>query len=212
MSKQQTFIKLIAEAASQLHQEYGIFASVSIAQACLETGWGKFIPVDHKSGKNSNNLFGVKAFNSWKGDRVTCQTWEVYGGKTVSIISQFRAYSSIYESLRDHHQVLLNPRYLRVRQAKTAEEAAQLLHVCGYATDPQYGDKLVGIINQYNLKQYDYVKEDKKVEKDIANEIITQLQAMWKVYDHLGMLDKKARMGELADELRIASGQQAMNR
>ena len=155
MSKQQDFIDIMVPAAQVLMKEYGIFASTSIAQACLETGYGSFLPKDKYTGKVSFNYFGVKG--EGPAGHVTCQTWEVYNGKKVTIDAVFRAYNNITESLRDHHKLLMNDRYIPVRQAKTAEEACQQLQKCGYATDPDYPNKLISIINQFNLRQYDNI-------------------------------------------------------
>jgi flagellum-specific peptidoglycan hydrolase FlgJ len=154
---QQEFVSLIAPAAQDLQKEFRIFASVSIAQACLETGYGKFLPVDKNTGQNSYNFFGVKGVGP--AGYVVCSTWEVYNGKKVTVDAKFRAYNNVLESLQDHHKVLMQNRYIPVRQAATPEEACQQLQKCGYATDPQYPDKLISIMNQHNLKQYDVIPE-----------------------------------------------------
>ncbi|EJL42490.1 muramidase (flagellum-specific) [Brevibacillus sp. CF112] len=205
------FIQLIAPDAIKLCQESGIFASLTIAQACLETGYGKHRPRDKKTGRDSFNLFGVK----WtgEGDYVTCQTWEVVAGRKQYIDAKFRAYPSLFESLKDHQKVLQLPRYKRVREAKTAEEAVMLLHPCGYATDPEYGIKLRAIIRGYSLTQYDLRKETPNVKPEIANEIIDlYLQAAWHVANEWKDEERTKRIGFLADQLRLASGQEPVNK
>jgi len=152
---QKEFIAAIVPGAQELQKEFGIFASTTIAQACLETGYGKFLPTDKNTGKASFNLFGVKG--TGPAGSVTCKTWEVYNGQKVNIDANFRAYSNYTESLRDHHKVLMANRYIPVRQATTPEEACRQLQKCGYATDPAYPEKLISIINQFGLKQYDVV-------------------------------------------------------
>lgn len=147
------FIAMIQEDARKLQKSHGIFASVTIAQGCLETGYGKSQPVDKYTGKKSNNLFGVKGTGN--NGFVVSSTWEVVNGKKITIDAKFRAYNSYYDSLVDHSQVLMLSRYAPVRNAKDGASAAMQLHPCGYATDPEYGTKLVSIMKKYNLAQYD---------------------------------------------------------
>jgi flagellum-specific peptidoglycan hydrolase FlgJ len=153
---QQEFIQMIAPAAQDFQRTSGAFASVTIAQACLETGYGAFIPEDEETGRCSYNLFGVKEFGD--GPHVCCSTWEVEGGQRVTIKAKFRAYPSYTESIADHAAFLLQPRYVPVLQAATPLAAANQLHPCGYATDPEYGAKLAWIIQKFNLTQYDLTK------------------------------------------------------
>ena len=80
------FIALVVEGAQEFQVKTGVFASVTIAQAALETGWGQFIPVDKYTGKLSYNLFGVKGVGP--AGSVTCQTWEVIDGKKVVVDAQ----------------------------------------------------------------------------------------------------------------------------
>jgi len=149
------FISLLVPDAQKLQLEFGIFASVTLAQAALETGWGKFMPKDKNTGQVSYNLFGVKGKGT--AGSVLSRTWEVYDGKRVEIDAQFRAYNNYLESLRDHHAFLMQDRYIPVCQAVTPGEAAEQLYKCGYATDPDYPKKLIDIINTHNLQQYDIV-------------------------------------------------------
>jgi flagellar protein FlgJ len=131
-----------------------LFPSVAIAQAALETGWGKST-IDE-----ANNMFGIKATGStnewWHGDKVEATTTETGQG----IVQQsFRAYNSLGDSIKDHTNLLLTlPRYDIVRNAKTPEEQAKALYTAGYAKDPNYGSKLIKIINDYDLKDYDKKK------------------------------------------------------
>ena len=150
------FIGLVSPAAQELQKKFGIFSSVTIAQAILETGWGKSLPIDKITKQNSFNLFGVKG--KGPAGSVSCLTEEVYNGKRVTITAQFRAYNSYLESLEDHHKLLMSDRYLRVRKAETPEIACKALYDCGYATDPKYANSLISLINQYGLKQYDIIE------------------------------------------------------
>lgn len=161
LERQKAFIKLIAPHANRLYKESGIFASVTIAQACLETGFGKSTPKDINSGKESFNLFGVKGTGT--NGYVESPTWEEVNGKKIKIVAKFRAYNNYFESLRDHMNVLLHPRYERVLKAKCGSEAMNMLNPCGYATDSKYGFKLNRIANLFSLFQYDKVLEVKEV-------------------------------------------------
>lgn len=148
----QQFINRIAPIAVELRLSGStIFPSIRIAQSALETGWK--IP-------SWNNMVGLKVGNGqtnkyWKGKYVTKGTWEVYDGKRTDVKANFRAYDSVEDSFRDQDLLFTIPRYELVRKAKTPEEQANMLYACGYATDPQYAQKILYIIDKYNLKQYD---------------------------------------------------------
>lgn len=151
--KPDEFIPMIAPSAQLYQQKHGIFASITIAQAALETGWGRFLPVDKYDGRESFNLFGVKG--EGPAGSVLCDTQEFRGGKMVTEEAQFRAYNNWEESIADHSQVLLLERYRPVREATDWRAAAMYLQSCGYATDPNYGAMLARIIEQYALYKFD---------------------------------------------------------
>lgn len=152
--KPDEFIPMIAPSAQLYQQKHGIFASITIAQAALETGWGKYIPVDKDTGSVSNNIFGIKG--TGPAGSVLCWTEEeLPDGSRIRILAKFRAYNNFEECLQDRFEVLLQPRYDRVREASTPEVAAGFLYVCGYATDSEYTQKLIRIMHDFDLKQYD---------------------------------------------------------
>ena len=131
----------------------GLFPSVTLAQMALETGWGK----SHAGGKN---LFGIKGTGSktpyWSGDTTTKSTAEVIDGERVMMKEPFRKYSTYEDSVRDRNHLLLNnSRYSAVPDAETPEDQAQAIKDAGYATDPKYVDKIVGIINKYGFEDLD---------------------------------------------------------
>ena len=149
-SNVQTFINAVYEGANAGYHQYNLFASLTIAQGGLETGWN--------TSPAGNNLFGIKADSSWTGKTFTAQTWEDYGSGPVQVTATFRAYDSISDSVLDRCKFLKeNQRYTDagVFSASTPEAQAQALKDAGYATDPDYVSKLTGIINDYNLKVYD---------------------------------------------------------
>jgi flagellum-specific peptidoglycan hydrolase FlgJ len=148
----QEFIKKIAPAAQRSAMKTGIFASVIIAQAALESGWGKTAPLDHKTKVESNNLFGIKG--EGPAGSIECPHWEFENGREVWRMAKFRRYHNYEESIEDHMQLMLKDRYRPVRDAATPDEAAHQLYRCGYATDPNYAQKLISIMKKYNLYQY----------------------------------------------------------
>lgn len=138
-------------------QDTALFPSVKLAQAALESGWGKSVV--------GNNMFGIKASGQtspyWHGASVTAGTSEYQNGSYVGTQSRFRKYDTISDGIRDHTWFLThNQRYAKagVFTAKSPEEQARALQAAGYATDPGYANKLISIINSYNLKQYDKKK------------------------------------------------------
>lgn len=149
-----------------------LFVSVRLAQNLLETG-GKL--------NAHNNLGGFKATGKpnewWTGQTYTTPTWEVVGGKRVNTVATWRSYGSVYDFYRDQDRLFGNARYKRVRESKNPAQQAAMLEACGYATDPQYAEKLKRIMDQYNLYQYD--KEAEELNKDDASKVIRYLQAAW---------------------------------
>ena len=131
-----------------------LFPSVKLAQAALETGWGK-----HTIG-DANNMFGIKAYGSpneyWDGSYVSADSPEEYDGKRDIHNSKFRKYKSLEDSILDHSRLLMTSgRYQPVRDAKTADEQAKALKEAGYATGSEYANKLILIMNKYGFKELD---------------------------------------------------------
>lgn len=147
MNKQQ-FINAIKNGAIEGYKKYKILPSLTMAQAILESGWGK--------SHIENNLFGIKAGSSWKGKVAIRQTKEYVNGKWITIDAKFRAYNNFNESIEDHAKLLgENKRYAKVTQATNYKTACNEIYKAGYATDPNYPQKLITIIEQNNLDIYD---------------------------------------------------------
>ena len=157
----ENFVLELASAATQVYQLTGIYASIILAQAALESGWLTKFPVDKYTGKVSYNAFGIKGIGP--NGSVKYDSKEVRNGKIVMVENQFRVYNDYEESMVDHARFLLEDRYKKVIAASSPEEAARQLQLAGYATDPEYANKLIRIINQYNFKKYDIKKEGEKV-------------------------------------------------
>lgn len=148
----QEFIERVGALAVADMKKSGVLASMTIAQAILESGWGK-------SGLTvkANALFGIKAGKSWGGKVYSAQTQECFDGVTFTTITAlFRAYESWAESVADHSAMLTGAaRYKAVIGERDYKTACRAIHAAGYATDPQYADKLIQIIESYSLTAYD---------------------------------------------------------
>jgi peptidoglycan hydrolase FlgJ len=140
--------------AADASRATGIPAHFMVGQAALETGWGKR-EIRGADGSPSYNLFNIKAGRNWNGPTVSAVTTEYVNGAAVKTTEKFRAYSSYAESFRDYANLLQsNPRYAGVLQnSGDAAGFAKGLQQAGYATDPQYADKLARIINSNVLRQ-----------------------------------------------------------
>ena len=136
--------------ALEASQATGVPARFMLGQAALESGWGKR-EIRTADGMPSYNLFGIKAGSSWKGPVVETVTTEYVNGVAQKNVEKFRAYNSYADAFKDYANMLSkNPRYAGVMaqaaQGMNAEGFAQGLQRAGYATDPNYADKLSRII------------------------------------------------------------------
>jgi flagellar protein FlgJ len=177
------FIALIAPIVQRVRREGGaLLPSVSIAQSWLETGgrvpsWYNMAGYKVGSGKTTPY---------WDGSSVNTATKEVYNGVTVRTSANWRAYKSIYDFYKDQDLLFDNPRYARVLAARTPLEQAHALHDCGYATDPQYADKIIAIIAANGLTKYDEPAVGKVEDLQLSNYQWGVLEANIKA-----LLDKK---------------------
>lgn len=146
----QQFILKHDAAAKSAQAATGIPASFMIAQAAHESGWGKR-EILNKDGTSSHNIFGIKAGANWTGKVAEVQTTEFIDGKAVKVMAKFRSYGSHEEAFKDYARLLgSNDRYRDVvAKANTgsAEGFAKGLQKAGYATDPEYANKLARTIN-----------------------------------------------------------------
>jgi flagellar protein FlgJ len=142
------FVQQHSRAAEAASAETGIPAQFMLAQAALETGWGRR-EIIGRDGSNSHNLFGIKAGADWKGPTVDVTTTEYVAGQPRRMVQTFRAYASEAESFADYARLMKgSPRYAQVvAKATDARQFAMGLQQAGYATDPAYADKLGKVIN-----------------------------------------------------------------
>ncbi|UWF50867.1 flagellar assembly peptidoglycan hydrolase FlgJ [Pseudomonas sp. N3-W] len=145
-----TMLPLAKEAADRI----GVDPRYLVAQAALETGWGKSV-MRAQDGSSSHNLFGIKATSSWTGDSARAITSEFRDGAMVKETAQFRSYASYKDSFHDLVTLLqTNNRYQDVvKAADNPEQFVRELQKAGYATDPDYASKISQIAKQMTSYQ-----------------------------------------------------------
>jgi len=143
------FVSALSETAKTVQEKLGIPFEVVIAQAALETGWGKKI-IKTSDGESSNNLFNIKADSRWSGEKVTKETLEFEQGAVVKKNEPFRVYQSITDSVNDYVNFLSSSeRYQSALQNKgNVEHFLQGLQQAGYATDPNYANKILATLSK----------------------------------------------------------------
>jgi flagellum-specific peptidoglycan hydrolase FlgJ len=161
-AEQKAFIKSASDGAERSEQKTGVPASVTIAQAILESGWG-----EHHMG-DANNYFGIKAQED-KNGKVTFGdvatgfvdklTKEFKNGKAFTVVAHFRSYKNMADSFLDHGIFLTaNTRYLKAldayKKSRDANDYARGLQAAGYATDPDYATTLISLMKKFDLTQF----------------------------------------------------------
>ncbi|MFQ9706379.1 MAG: glycoside hydrolase family 73 protein [Limosilactobacillus pontis] len=147
------FIKQVAPEAQAMQNTYHVYASITIAQAILESQWGT-----SKLASQYHNLFGIKGTGP---NSRELTTKEYINGKWIVTKGRFRVYDSWSDSIKDHTKLMLTgtdtnqQNYDRVVKASNYQEAAKALQDSGYATDPDYAQKLISVIKTYKLYNYD---------------------------------------------------------
>ncbi|NRR00990.1 glycoside hydrolase family 73 protein [Brevibacillus sp. RS1.1] len=190
---QQEFIAKIAPAAVADMKKTRVPASLTIAQAIFESNWGK-------SGLtiNANNLFGIKGTGT--AGSVNMPTTEYVGSTPIKTSAEFRKYNNWAESIADHSALILNgtrdkpTRYHGVLGADY-KIACQKIKEGGYATDPIYPQKLINLIETYNLHQYDVDKSGNSVDKEQPELKLEE----WEREAGLKAIDSPAAKGLLND-------------
>lgn len=138
MTHVRKFITKALPLALEVQDRYGIPYGVCLAQAALETGWGRYV--------KGNNYFGIK------GRGQDFATHEYVNGEKVYVVDSFRAYKSMEDSFDDYGRFLsTQPRYADAFKTNSPEEFAKELQRAGYATDPEYANKLILIMRRWNL-------------------------------------------------------------
>jgi len=161
MSARTDYIEKYKSAVIAAAKDTGLFPSLFMAQAILESGNGT-----SSLASKYNNHFGIKSGKSWTGKVINLKTREVFDGKEVYIKDGFRWYDNYLDSFKDRVKFLQNnSRYARhgVFTATTPEAQADALQKAGYATAPNYANTLKMIISKYNLKSLDVELKKKEL-------------------------------------------------
>lgn len=163
LSHTQSFINQFTPFAQKYANQYGLYPSVMLAQAILESGWGK----SSLSQPPYHQMFGIKASGSFSGDYIIVPTKEWVkdsdhpdGGYFITIDQPFRVYPSYDGAFKDQAEFLQKSRYINVKvdNAPHYTDATKALQTAGYATDPEYANKLNSIIRYYRLDELDFDK------------------------------------------------------
>ncbi|MEC6748440.1 glycoside hydrolase family 73 protein [Marinilactibacillus sp. XAAS-LB27] len=151
-SREEEFIDEVGENAVILNATYGIRPSVAIAQAILESNWGR-----SELAQRENNYYGIKGTNE-----TDYTTKEFEEDEWVEIRAEFRSYNTLLESMEDYAKLLKNGTewddslYADVIESSNYRDAAKALKTAGYATDPDYPDKVISLIETYDLQRFDH--------------------------------------------------------
>jgi flagellar protein FlgJ len=161
------FVQQLQPYAEQAAKELGVEPKAIMAQAALETGWGKSL-IKTREGDSSFNVFNIKADKSWQGQQAKVTTLEYNQGTVQKVNAGFRAYGSFKESFKDYVDFIKsNPRYQQaLKQAGNTQRYMQELQQAGYATDPRYAEK---VMNIYQSSAIDGMGVGKATVPDVAS-------------------------------------------
>ena len=194
------FVEQIAKCVKKYAYIYGIEVhSPIIAQAILESGWGK-------SGLASNyhNYFGLKCGSSWKGKSVNMATKEEYKvGTLTNIRDNFRVYDSMEAGVKGYFDFINTSRYANLKGVKSPEEYVIRIKADGYATSSKYVDNIIKVIRDNNLKRFDgngdgNMKKDELTGEVLSGKEIIDILAKRVIDGDYGVgADRKKKLGEL---------------
>ncbi|MDN5848507.1 MAG: flagellar assembly peptidoglycan hydrolase FlgJ [Nitrococcus sp.] len=154
----ESFVRSIWPMAQRTAASLGVPPEALVAQAALETGWGQHV-LARPDGRSSFNLFNIKAHGSWSGETVGVATLEYRDGIAVRESAEFRVYGSVAEAFADYAEFLRQPRYAEaLNGADDASTFLQGLQRAGYATDPDYADKILRIMDSDALRRAEFKK------------------------------------------------------
>lgn len=146
----QAFLDEMSSSAVVASRVSGVPAKLIVAQAALETGWGKD-KLKTERGENSYNVFGIKAGGYWTGKTTNVATTEFVNGVPQRSVEKFRVYDSYDSAFADYARLISNnPRYQGVVNAGSDIAAARAIQQGGYATDPEYANKLIAVMANLN--------------------------------------------------------------
>ena len=182
------YIKTYSDLAVQHQKKYKIPASITLAQGLLESGAGQ-----SDLARRSNNHFGIKCHSDWRGGRVYHDD-DLRG-------ECFRKYKRVEDSYEDHSKFLLRSRYERLFDLKITDYKgwARGLQKCGYATDRAYANKLIKVIEDYELYRYDTGKGHKISQKEREKQKYPKLR--YTIYRTFGLLYVYAKENDSFDQI-----------
>jgi flagellum-specific peptidoglycan hydrolase FlgJ len=157
-AQQNEFFQMAVPAALESQRATGVPASITLAQAILESGWGQT-----SLAKKAFNYFGIKAARHVApGSYVEMPTHEVFNGHSVEEMADFARYASVEESFKAHALLLAQaPRYAPAMAVRTdAVKFAAAIQKCGYSTNPYYAQVLMRLVSEFDLTQYDQHPSD----------------------------------------------------
>lgn len=138
-----SYLNAMVDIVQTVYKKYKtVLPSAVLAQGALESGWRE----------NAKTLFGIK------GNGQTLMTQEFVNGKYITVSANFKSHANATEAVIQYYELMNMSRYAAVKDLKTAEEQIRYIHKAGYATDPNYADKIIKIIEANNLTQYDNVE------------------------------------------------------
>lgn len=147
-NRDERFVHRFADAARAAAKLSGVSPLLVLAQAALETGWGRE-RIETDDGRDSHNLFAIKTGGGWEGASTAVATHEHVAGQRQFVQARFRVYDSYRDAFADHVRLIGHgTRYAAVRAANGPVAQARALQDCGYATDPHYADKLIAIMQR----------------------------------------------------------------
>lgn len=153
------FVRQLQPYAEQAAKELGVEPKAILAQAALESGWGKSL-IKTRAGESSFNVFNIKADKSWQGQQAKVSTLEFDHGVAQKVNAGFRTYGSFKESFKDYVDFIKsNPRYQQaLKQAGNTQRYMHELQQAGYATDPRYAEKVMSIYQSNSMDSMDEIK------------------------------------------------------
>ncbi len=142
--------------AEKAAKELGVEPKVILAQAALESGWGRSV-IRNANGSNSFNLFNIKADKAWQGKQTKLTTLEFDQGIAKKVNAGFRSYDSFEEGFKDYVDFIKNnPRYGEaLKKVGNAEHYMHELQRAGYATDPKYANKVMSIYQGNTMAEFE---------------------------------------------------------
>ena len=164
--EQAVFLGQLYEGAKETYLHYGILPSVTAAQAILESDWGR-----SQLARECCNLFGIKADSGWKGEKKAYPTKEYdRHGQLYTVTAYFRKYASYADSFQDHGRFFHeNQRYAGVIGILDYQRQARAIQSAGYATDPRYAEKLIRVIEENSLGEWDQMVQASSSKENISS-------------------------------------------